>query len=105
AAPPGDSGGPRPGTGDGRAGAPTLPAGKASRRTTGEMGPVAGDFPGAALPPARRYSCITVGGAASSSTGLRRGRLVPQVKQIRSSWLTAAPQPGQVSVAKASSRT
>jgi hypothetical protein len=31
--------------------------------------------------------------------------LVPQVKQIRSSWLTAAPQPGQVSVAMASSRT
>src|SRR4029077_17923882 len=58
-----------------------------------------------AAPPGRRYSCITVGGVVSSSTGPRRGRFVPQDKQIRSSWLTVAAQPGQVSVAMASSGT
>ena len=61
--------------------------------------------PAGAAPPGRRYSCITVGGVASSSAGPRRGRFVPQVKQIRSSWLTVAAQPGQVSVAMASSGT
>ena len=70
------------------------------------MGPVAGAGPPGAAPPGRRYSCITVGGVVSScSAGPRRGRFVPQVKQIRSSWLTVAAQPGQVNVAMASSGT
>src|SRR5215469_5832394 len=126
-----DSPGSRPSTSDVPAGTSTLPVGKASRRTTGEIGPVgvtsvapqagqvtrdwsatgrpqAGQVagaPGAALSSRRRYSCITVGGVTSSSTGPLRGRFVPQVKQIRSSWLTAAAQPGQVSVAMSSSGT
>ena len=54
----------------------------------------------------RRYSCMTVVGAGqSSSRGLFRGRLAPQVKQIRSSGLTSAAQLGQVSVAIMSSWT
>jgi hypothetical protein len=52
----------------------------------------------------RRYSCITVFAAGeSSSLTTVRGRLAPQVKQIRSPGFTSAAQLEQVSVAITSS--
>src|ERR1019366_2664767 len=74
------------------AGTSTLPVGKAIRSTVGAIDPVARSS-------CLRYSCMIVVGAGGSSSADRvLGRLAPQVKQMRSSCLTSAPQAGQVKV-------